>query len=68
LPLLEQAVQALSGSGEIVEAYALYNLAFTRLQLGQCEGVIELLDRSEQIQGHRGDINKARRQYERQCG
>jgi tRNA A-37 threonylcarbamoyl transferase component Bud32 len=68
LPLLEQAVQSLSGSGELVEAYALYNLAFTRLQLGQCEGVIELLDRSEQIQGHRGDINKARKQYEKQCG
>jgi eukaryotic-like serine/threonine-protein kinase len=68
LPLLEQAVQKLSGSGELAEAYALYNLAFTRLQLGQCEGVPELLDRSEQIQGQRGDINKARRQFERQCG
>ena len=67
LPLLEQAVQQLSGSGEIVEAYALYNLAFTRLQLGQCEGVAELLDRSEQIQGSRGEISRTRAQYRRQC-
>ncbi|MDQ4030353.1 MAG: protein kinase [Actinomycetota bacterium] len=67
LPLLEQAVQALTGSGELAEAYAAYNLAFTRLQLGRCDGVPELLDRSQAIQGHRGDINKARRQYEKQC-
>ena len=34
LPLLEQAVAGLSGSGETAEAYASYNLAFTRLALG----------------------------------
>ena len=35
LPLLEQAVAGLAGSGELTEAYASYNLAFTRLRLGQ---------------------------------
>ena len=68
LPLLEQAVQALSGSGELAEAYASYNLALTRLQLGRCDGVAELLDRSEQIQGRRGEIRQAQKQYDKQCG
>ncbi len=59
LPLLEQAVAGLSGSGETAEAYASYNLALTRLALGSCEGVIELLDRSEEIQGKRKEISKS---------
>jgi predicted Ser/Thr protein kinase len=67
LPLLQQAVEKLSGSGELAEAYASYNLAFTRLQLGQCDGVIELLDRSEAVQGHRKEIDKARKQFEKSC-
>ncbi len=36
LPLLEQAVQQLNGSGRIDEAYADYNLAYTRRTLGRC--------------------------------
>ena len=39
LPLLEQAVAGLAGTGELVEAYASYNLAFTRFALGNCDGV-----------------------------
>ena len=35
LPLLEQAVAGLAGTGELAEAYASYNLAFTRRALGQ---------------------------------
>ena len=34
LPLLERAVAALRGSGSLTEAYASYNLAFTRRSLG----------------------------------
>jgi eukaryotic-like serine/threonine-protein kinase len=68
LPLLEQAVQALGGSGDIVEAYASYNLAFTRLRLGRCDGVPELLDRSEQVQGPHKDIDRARRDFRKACG
>lgn len=67
LPLLEQAVAGLAGSGELAEAYASYNLAFTRRALGQCEGVIELLDRSEEIQGKRKEISKLRKEAERSC-
>ena len=68
LPLLERSVAGLSGSGELVEAYASYNLAYTRRALGQCDGVLELLDRSEQIQGNRGEIKRLRRETERTCG
>jgi hypothetical protein len=60
LPLLEQAVEKLSGSGELTEAYAVYNLAATRAALGSCDGVDELLARSEQIQGHRDEFDEVR--------
>jgi tetratricopeptide (TPR) repeat protein len=67
LPLLEQAVQRSSGSGELVEAYASYNLAFTRLSLGSCDGVLDLLQRSEDVQGKRGEIKRLRREAEKTC-
>ena len=67
LPLLEQAVAGLSGSGETAEAYASYNLAFTRRALGRCDGVIDLLNRSEQVQGERKEITRLRRETERTC-
>jgi predicted Ser/Thr protein kinase len=68
LPLLERAVQRLQGTESLTEAYASYNLAFTRFQLGNCEGVLELLDRSESIQGHRSEIDQLREQAEERCG
>jgi tRNA A-37 threonylcarbamoyl transferase component Bud32 len=67
LPLLEQAVAGLAGSGETAEAYASYNLALTRLALGRCDGVLELLDRSKQVQGDRKEISRLRREAERGC-
>jgi eukaryotic-like serine/threonine-protein kinase len=67
LPLLEQAVQKLQGTGSLYEAYASYNLAFTRFALGNCDGVLDLLDRSESIQGQRDPIDRLRRQAERSC-
>jgi predicted Ser/Thr protein kinase len=68
LPLLEQAVQKLQGTGSLTEAYASYNLAFTRFQLGNCDGVLDLLDRSESIQGHRKEIDRLRKDAEKTCG
>jgi serine/threonine-protein kinase len=67
LPLLERAVQKLAGTGVIQEAWASYNLAYTRFQLGNCDGVLDLLDRSEAIQGHRSDIDRLRAQAEENC-
>jgi hypothetical protein len=65
LPLLEQAVAA--ATGDLTEAYASYNLAFTRRALGRCDGVLELLARSEQLQGERREISRLRREAERSC-
>jgi hypothetical protein len=68
LPLLEEAVRLSSGSGELVEAYASYNLAFTRFSLGSCDGVLDLLRRSEEVQGKRGEIRRLQREAEKSCG
>ena len=67
LPLLEQAVAGLNGSGDLAEAYAAYNLAFTRRALGRCDGVVELLNRSEQVQGERKEISRLRKDTEKRC-
>jgi len=68
LPLLEQAVTRLAGTGSLDEAYASYNLAYTRFHLGMCEGVLQLLERSEAIQGHRVEIDALRRRAQDGCG
>jgi hypothetical protein len=68
LPLLEQAVAKLGGTGSTVEAYADYNLAFTRFALGDCTDVLALLDRSEQVQGHRSEITRLRHDARKTCG
>jgi serine/threonine-protein kinase len=67
LPLLEQAVQKLDGSGSLDEAYAKYNLAFTRFALGDCTGVASLLDQAQAIEGQRKPIDRLRRQAEHKC-
>ena len=67
LPLLEQAVAQLRGENSLTEAYASYNLAVARFSLGNCEGVIELLDHSVELQGARKEIDRLRRNVERRC-
>ena len=67
LPLLEEAVSKLSGESSITEAYASYNLAWARFSTGRCDGVTELLDRSESIQGTRREIDRLRKQVEQRC-
>jgi eukaryotic-like serine/threonine-protein kinase len=67
LPLLEQAVSDLRGSGSFDEAYADYNLASTRFALGTCDGVLALLDTSQRIQGHRKEIDRLRHDARGTC-
>jgi serine/threonine protein kinase len=67
LPLLRAAVIELNGSGLIDEAYASYNLAFSRFATGRCDGVVALLDRSERIQGEREEIDELRKEWEERC-
>ena len=67
LPILEDAYGVLAGTGAIAEAYTAYNLAFTRFALGSCDDVLELLDRSEAVQGKRKEISRLRKGAEKQC-
>jgi thioredoxin-like negative regulator of GroEL len=60
LPVLQQALAKLNGTGDIYEAYADYNMAYTLIQLGRCSEAPALLDESEQIQGFRHEIAQAR--------
>ena len=68
LPLLEQAVQQLNGTGSLGEAYADYNLAVTRYALGKCTEVLTLLDHSQEIQGRRKEIDALRHDARKACG
>jgi hypothetical protein len=63
-----RATRPIAGTGSLAEAYARCNLAFTRRALGSCDGVLELLDRSEEVQGGRSEIDRLRREAEKQCG
>ena len=67
LPVLEAAVSRLQGSSSVAEAYASYNLAVARIAVGRCDGVPELLDRSEHVQGKRKEIDRLRKEVERRC-
>ena len=58
--LAERALTRLDGTGDIYEAYALYNAGNSYAELGDCERALPLLDRSEQIQGQRSEIDEAR--------
>jgi eukaryotic-like serine/threonine-protein kinase len=67
LPLLQQAVQKLEGTGSLDEAYAKYNLAYTLLALGQCANVTSLLDQAQAIEGHQKPIDHLRKRADHQC-
>ena len=55
-----QALAKLEGSGELYEAYALYDLGRALVEQGRCDQALPYLDRSEQIQGSRREIRQAR--------
>jgi hypothetical protein len=67
-PLLEEALRTLQGTGRLSEAYTSYNVAYTRFALGSCDGVLALLDRSEAIQGERGEIDRLYSEASATCG
>ena len=60
-------MRKLDGTGKVYEAYAKYNLAYTRFHLGNCDGVLALLDQAEAIEGHKGPIGRLRKQARKVC-
>jgi tetratricopeptide (TPR) repeat protein len=56
-----QAVTALRGTGQAYEAFAEYDLGRALAELGRCDEALQHLDRSEQLQGRRKDIDKGRK-------
>ena len=62
LPLLEQAAQKLQGTQTPSEAYNDYNLAVALTETQGCSTrVLQLLDTSQSIQGHRKEIDQLRK-------
>ena len=51
----------LQGSGQLYEAYAEYDLGAALAALGRCDEAVQHLDRSEEIQGERKEIARARK-------
>jgi tetratricopeptide (TPR) repeat protein len=46
------------------EAYAAFNMGKAQAELGRCEQALRYLDRSEELQGHRKEIDEARKTCE----
>ena len=64
--LAAQALEGrLRGTGNIYEAYASYDAGAAAAALDRCDIALPLLDRSEDIQGQRSEIDEARAQCER---
>jgi len=57
LPLLQQSVQALRGSGpsDPYEGYANYNLGYTLYRLGRCSQAVPYLQRAQQLEPDRSE-------------
>ena len=61
LPLLQSAVQKLSGTapGDPYEAYANYNLGYTLLQLGRCDEAAGYLKTAQRLEPGRSEPRDA---------
>jgi tRNA A-37 threonylcarbamoyl transferase component Bud32 len=60
LPIAQEALRQLQGSGQRYEAYANYDVGKALVELGRCSEALPYLDRSEHLQGHRSEIDAAR--------
>jgi len=60
LPLAQQALSELRGTGNIYEGYANYNVGTSLIHLGRCSEGLPYLDASERIQGHRSEFDRDR--------
>jgi predicted Ser/Thr protein kinase/tetratricopeptide (TPR) repeat protein len=64
LPLAQQALRTLQGSGETYEGYANYNVGRSLAELDRCDEAVPYLRRREQLLGPHPDVTSALRK----CG
>ena len=60
LPIAQQALRKLQGSGQLYEAYANYDVGKSLAELGRCSEALPYIARSEAIQGHRSEFDSVR--------
>ena len=60
LPIAQQALAKLQGSGDIYEAYANYNVGRSLIELGRCDEGLPYIAASQRIQGPRREFREAR--------
>jgi eukaryotic-like serine/threonine-protein kinase len=67
LPLLQQAVRDLRGTGpgDLYEGYANYNLGYTLYRLGRCGEALAYLERAAQLEPDRPEPESLRKRAER---
>ena len=67
VPLLQSAVQKLSGSGptDPYEGYANYNLGSALYRLGRCSEAVPYLQRAEQLEPQRSEPHAIRQRAQR---
>jgi eukaryotic-like serine/threonine-protein kinase len=67
LPLFQQAVQKLRGTGprDLYEGYANYNLGYTLYRLGRCSEAVTYLRRAEQLEPNRHEPTQIRKRAEK---
>ena len=67
LPLFQQAVQRLQGTGpsDPYEGYANYNLGYTLYRLGRCSEAVTYLSRAEQLEPDRHEPRQILKRAER---
>jgi eukaryotic-like serine/threonine-protein kinase len=68
IPVLQQAVEALSGSGDITYAYALYNLGRSLRLAGRPAEAIPILEQRLAIPNQRGGVRKELEAARREAG
>jgi tetratricopeptide (TPR) repeat protein len=62
LPLAQRAQRALSGSGDVYEAYANFNVGYALLQLGRCDEAIGYLETAKKLEPQRPEPKDAAKQ------
>jgi serine/threonine protein kinase len=59
LPLAQRALRALTGSGDIYEAYANYNVGYSLLQLDRCDEAMGFLKTAQKLEPQRSEPKDA---------